>query len=104
MLKEGGREPSSQSWMRVQTGGPPGYPVVLLDYATNRGQDVPVRLLQGYRGQVMTDDYAGYNAIALRDGIERLGCWAHARRELIDAQKVQPKGKTGRAVHDVSAT
>ncbi|WP_370295436.1 IS66 family transposase [Pseudomonas benzenivorans] len=28
---------------------------------------------------------------------ERLGCWAHARRKFVDAQKVQPKGKTGRA-------
>lgn len=25
------------------------------------------------------------------------GCWAHARRKFIEAQKAQPKGKTGRA-------
>lgn len=25
------------------------------------------------------------------------GCWAHARRKFVEAQKVQPKGKTGRA-------
>ncbi|WP_122574657.1 IS66 family transposase, partial [Pseudomonas viridiflava] len=30
-------------------------------------------------------------------GVERLGCWAHARRKFVEAQKVQPKGKTGRA-------
>lgn len=35
--------------------------------------------------------------MAAQDGIERLGCWAHARRKFVDAQKVQPKGKTGRA-------
>ena len=29
--------------------------------------------------------------------MERLGCWAHARRKFVEAQKVQPKGKTGRA-------
>jgi len=29
--------------------------------------------------------------------VERLGCWAHARRKFVEAQKVQPKGKTGRA-------
>jgi hypothetical protein len=45
----------------------------------------------------MTDDYAGYNAVAAQAGIERLACWAHARRKFIDAQKVQPKGKIGRA-------
>lgn len=28
--------------------------------------------------------------------VERLGCWAHAPRKFVEAQKVQPKGKTGR--------
>jgi len=45
----------------------------------------------------MTDDYAGYNALGAQSGVERLGCWAQARRKFIEAQKVQPKGKTGRA-------
>ena len=58
---------------------------------------MPTRLLDGYRGYVMTDDYAGYNAVAVQPGIERMGCWAHARRKFVEAQKVQPKGKTGRA-------
>jgi hypothetical protein len=83
--------------MWVQTGGPPGRPVVLFDYTTSRAQDVPLRLLAGYRGYLMTDDYAGYNAVAAQAGVERLACWAHARRKFIEAQKVQPKGKTGRA-------
>ncbi|MNJ13172.1 Transposase IS66 family protein [compost metagenome] len=45
----------------------------------------------------MTDDYAGYNALALQPGVERLACVAHARRKFVDAQKNQPKGKTRRA-------
>lgn len=45
----------------------------------------------------MTDDYAGYNALGAQTGVERLGCYAHARRKFVEAQKVQPKGKTGRA-------
>lgn len=97
VLKEPDRDPGSQSWMWVQTGGPPAHPVVLFDYTSSRAQDVPQRLLEGYRGYLMTDDYAGYNAIAAQEGVERLGCWAHARRKFIDAQKAQPKGKTGRA-------
>jgi transposase len=97
VLHEPGRDPSAQSWMWVQSGGPPDKPVVLFDYSTSRAQEVPLRLLEGYRGYLMTDDYAGYNAVAAQDGIERLGCWAHARRKFVEAQKVQPKGKTGRA-------
>jgi len=97
VLKEPGRDPSTNSWMWVQTGGPPDKPVILFDYSTSRAQEVPLHLLEGYRGYLMTDDYAGYNAVAAQDGIERLGCWAHARRKFVEAQKVQPKGKTGRA-------
>lgn len=77
-------------------------PVILFDYTTSRAQEVPLRLLGDYRGYVMTDDYAGYNTLALQPGVERLACMAHARRKFVDAQKVQPKGKTGRA--DIALT
>lgn len=97
VLKEPDRDPGSQSWMWVQTGGPPDKPVILFDYSTSRAQEVPTRLLEGYRGYLMTDDYAGYNSLGAQAGVERLGCWAHARRKFVEAQKVQPKGKTGRA-------
>src|SRR5471032_234856 len=97
VLKEPDRDPGSQSWMWVQTGGPPDKPVILFDYSTSRAQEVPSRLLEGYRGYLMTDDYAGYNSLGAQAGVERLGCWAHARRKFVEAQKVQPKGKTGRA-------
>nr|WP_274540963.1 transposase [Stutzerimonas zhaodongensis] len=71
--------------------------MILFDYTTSRAQEVPLSLLDGYRSYLMTNDYAGYNAVAAREGIERLACWAHARRKFVGAQKVQPKGKTGRA-------
>ena len=102
VLKEPDRDPTSQSWMWVQASGPPDRKVVLFDYTSSRAQDVPLRLLESYRGYVMTDDYAGYNALALQPGVERLACMAHARRKFVDAQKMQPKGKTGRA--DIALT
>ncbi len=70
---------------------------MLFDYTASRAQEVPLRLLDGYRGHLMIDDYAGYNAVGAQPGVERLLCMAHARRKFIEAQKVQPKGKTGRA-------
>ena len=97
VLKEEGREPGSKSWMWVQVGGLPQQSVVLFDYSTSRAQEVPLALLDGFQGYLMTDDYSGYNALAIQSGIERLACWAHARRKFVEAQKVQPKGKTGRA-------
>lgn len=77
VLKESGRKPTSNSYMWVQTGGPPGKPVVIFDYDPSRSGEVPVRLLQGYQGYLMTDGYDGYNKLAKTEGIERLVCWAH---------------------------
>lgn len=79
--------------MWVQASGPPDRKVVLFDYTSSRAQDVPLRLLESYRGYVMTDDYAGYNALALQPGVERLACMARARRKFVEAQKCSPKAR-----------
>ena len=97
VLKENDRKPTSQSYMWVQAGGPPGKPVVIYDYDPSRSGEVPMRLLHDYQGYLMADGYAGYNQLARIDGIERLACWAHVRRRFVDAAKVQPAGKRGRA-------
>lgn len=97
VLKEIDRKATSNSYMWVQTGGPPGKPVVIFDYDSSRSGEVPVRLLHDYQGYLMADGYDGYNKLARIDGIERLACWAHVRRRFVDAVKVQPKGKRGRA-------
>lgn len=49
---------------------------------------MPLRLLGDYQGYLMTDDYAGYNALALHPGVERLGYMAYVRFKFVDAQKV----------------
>lgn len=97
VLKEAGRAAQSLSYMWVQSGGPPGQSVVLFDYDASRSGSVPARLLEGYRGHLMTDGYDGYNAVVAHNGLTQLACWAHARRKFIEAQKAQPKGKTGSA-------
>ena len=97
VLKEKDRSPTSNSYMWVQTGGPPDTPVVLYDYDPSRSSRVPVRLLEGFNGYLMTDGYDGYNALERTEGIERLACWAHVRRRFVEAARVQPKGKRGKA-------
>lgn len=97
VLKEKDKAPTSQSYMWVQAGGLPDKPVVIFDYDPSRSGKVPVRLLHDYRGYLMTDAYDGYNQLAQTEGIERLVCWAHVRRRFVEAVKVQPKGKRGRA-------
>lgn len=97
VLKEPGRAPSTQSQMWVQRGGPPGKPVILFDYDPSRSQLVPVRLLEGWRGYLMVDGLESYNAVAVKDGVTRLGCWVHARRRFVEAAKAMPTGRSGRA-------
>ena len=97
VLKEKGKSPTSQSYMWVQTAGPPGQRVVIYDYDPSRSGEVPARLLDGYQGYLMTDGYEGYNKLVKTEGIEHLVCWAHVRRKFVDAVKVQPKGTHGHA-------
>ncbi|UEQ03877.1 IS66 family transposase [Halomonas profundus] len=95
--QEADRKASAPSYMWVQRGGPPGQQVVLFDYDASRAGRVPVRLLGDYAGCLVTDGYEGYAEVVRRNGITHVGCWAHARRKFVEAQKVQPKGKTGKA-------
>ncbi|WP_254432083.1 IS66 family transposase [Aquisalimonas sp. 2447] len=94
---EPGRAASSTSYMWVQRGGPPGAEVVLFDYDPSRSGQVPRRLLDDYGGILLTDGYEGYAQVVRDNAITHAGCWAHARRKFKEAQKVQPKGKTGKA-------
>ena len=100
-MKEKDKTQTSNSYMWVQAGGPPGKPVVIYDYDPSRSGAVPTRLLQDYQGcaalQQLTDGYEGYNALARTEGIEHLVCWAHVRRKFVEATRVQAKGKKGRA-------
>lgn len=97
VLKEDGKTAQSQSYMWVQSGGPPGKRIVLFDYDASRSGAVPKALLGDYGGHLMTDGYEGYNAVVMQNDITHLACWAHARRKFIDVQRAQPKGKTGSA-------
>ena len=91
-----GKPATSENYMWVQTGGPPGKPVVLYDYDPSRSAEVPARLLADWSGYLMTDGYAGYNQVARTQSIEHMACWAHVRRRFVEARTVQ-LGKSAKA-------
>jgi len=100
VLDEPNKKAQSKSYLWVQRGGPPDKPVILFDYDAGRGQTVPLRLLDGFKGTIQTDGYAGYNAVVNQNNLTHLGCWAHARRKFSEAVKAQGKNKnkkTGKA-------
>ncbi|MEN8176035.1 MAG: IS66 family transposase [Pseudomonadota bacterium] len=96
VLKEPGREATSNSYLWVQRGGPPDQAVILFHYDPSRGQAVAKDLLTDYRGFIQTDGYEVYGAIAAsRSDITLVGCMAHARRKFDEAVKAQGrKGST----------
>ena len=97
VLKEKDKSPTSNSYMWVGVGGPPGKPVVIYDYDPSCSGAVPARLLQDYKGYLMTDGYEGYNKLVATEQITHLVCWAHVRRKFVEATRVQAKGKKGLA-------
>lgn len=97
VLKEPGRSPTANSYMWVQRGGPPGRTAVLFDYDKSRSGKVPLRLLEGWQGYLMTDGYEGYAPVARLPGVEHLACAAHARRKFVEAKRSSPNGKSARA-------
>ncbi|MBS0172955.1 MAG: IS66 family transposase, partial [Nitrospira sp.] len=42
------------------------------------------------RGVLLSDGYGAYEAYAKRTGITHAQCWAHCRREFIDAEQAEP--------------
>jgi len=97
VLNEPGKTPQSNSYMWVQRGGPPGKPIVQFHYDPGRSTATAARLLNGFTGTLMTDGYKPYRQVAKSQGLNHLCCWAHSRRKFMEAQKAQPKGKTGKA-------
>jgi transposase len=62
--------------------GDEAHPVILYDYTPTRERGGPEKFLEGYRGYLQADAYAGYDAF-FKDparGLTEVGCWSHARR------------------------
>lgn len=55
VLIEPGYSVTSDKWMWVVRGGPPDQPAVLFAYNQSRSQEVPMRLLEGFRGYLQAD-------------------------------------------------
>ena len=74
-------------------------PASLFHYHPSRSQSVPLDWLDGIEPgkAIMVEGYEGYQKLCNENQRHRLGCWVHARRKFVEAQKLQSKGKTGKA-------
>ncbi len=92
VLDEPGKPAQSKSYMWLLASSEQT-PVILYHYASTRHRQVPLTLLNKNTQALMVDGYEGYQASCDEYDIERLGCFAHARRKFVEVQKTMPKGK-----------
>lgn len=83
-----GKTQSARMWVYV---GDAAHPYNVFDFTLNRGRDGPKHFLQDYQQVLLADAYGGYNGVVAGNQITRAGCWSHARRKFVDAEKVAPE-------------
>lgn len=89
--KEEGKRPSSDSFMWVmRSAASEKLQAAFFYYSRSRSGDNAKKLLDGYKGCLITDAYAGYDKVP---DVKRALCWSHARRYLIDSIPLDAKGK-----------
>src|SRR5438132_906886 len=55
------------------------------------GMDGPKQFLKDYTQVLLADAYGGYDGVVAGNAITRAGCWSHARRKVVDAEKTAPE-------------
>ena len=94
VLKEEGKKPTTLSYMWVRArAAPEKSRIILFEYDPRKNGDVPVRLLDGFKGYLQVDGADGFNKVCSNPDITRIGCWDHARRRFFNAFKASKKGK-----------
>ena len=89
VLKEDGKPATSESRMWVYGSGERSETLIrIFEYQPDRSGKRPESFLRGFTGKLVTDGYAGYNAVA---NVTHFGCWAHMKRKWREAM---PKGAT----------
>ena len=83
-----GKAANARMWVYV---GDAAHPYNVFDFTLNRGRDGPKYFLKDYRQVLLADGYGGYNGVVAGNEIARAGCWAHARRKIIEAEKAAPE-------------
>jgi len=74
--------------------GKPGGSVVF-DFRMGRGREGPKLFLGPYEGILQTDGYAAYDCTGSA-AMVHAACWAHARRKVFDALKLNPDDRVAR--------
>lgn len=75
--------------------------IVVFDYQASRAGAHARAFLQGWRGHLMVDDYAGYKAL-FAEGPTELACLAHIRRKFFDVHTASGSPVAEEALHRIA--
>jgi len=82
-----GRTKTGRLWVYARDDRPwcgPEPPAALYLYSPDRKAERPAGHLQGFRGVLQVDGYAGFERLTAPGNIVLAACWAHARRKFYD--------------------
>lgn len=89
--KEPGKKASSKSYMWViRSGAGENIKATYFHYSRTRNGDIAAKLLKGYKNNLTTDAYAGYNKV---ENTTRNLCWSHVRRYYLESIPLDSNGK-----------
>jgi transposase len=90
VLREKDKKATSPGYMWVMTRAGPGPSITVFEYDKSRSGRVAERLLDDFKGTIVTDGFDGYKRLAFT-GITRAACWAHVRRKFFEAAEIEGK-------------
>jgi transposase len=91
---KGSKAKTGRLWVYVRDDRPSAGtapPAVWFQYSADRRGEHPARHLQGWRGILQADAFAGYNQLYNDGRIVEAACWSHSRRKLWDIHERQHK-------------
>ena len=94
VLKEKDKTAQSKSALWIRRGGPPGKPVVLLDYRSSESGETIKELLEGTSGYLVCDAAPSFNQAIEKHKLTAALCNDHARRKFVHAIRHMKKAKT----------
>ncbi len=66
-------------------------PYDVFHFTQSRSRDGPMKFLESFKGTLLADGYGGYDGVVVGNDPTRAGCWAHARRKFVEAEKSHPQ-------------
>jgi len=101
-----GKTKTGRLWTYVRDDRPandPTPPAVWFAYTPDRKGEHPRRHLNGFRGTLQADGYAGFHHLYDTGRIREAACWAHVRRKFYDIETAHHSPIAAEAIERIAA-